>query len=228
MVVRGFIFVLCILPLSALGNEWKVEKREAGIEVSVQEVPNRGLPIFRGIGLVQAPIEDVLPVLSDTPRRVEWVHACTASKILAQVTPHSRIVYNRTASPWPVSDRDMVVRTEVKIDPKGKEVWIPFKEAPEFGHPEQDGVVRVPRIRGHYRIRAVSETQTEVTYQVDADPGGMLPQWLARMASVDLPLKTLMGLRRQVAKTQKSALYMTLRTKWRNALTPKDTRPQEP
>ncbi len=220
---HAIVLLLLWLPLSVQAQEWEVEKRESGIVVSTMEVPERDLPVFKGVGMVNAPIMDVLSVLSDTPRRIEWVYACTASKILKQVAKSSRIVYNKTASPWPVSDRDMIVRTHVELNTEKKEVLIPFKEAPEFGYPEQDGVVRVPRIRGFYRIQYIAEQRTRVTYQVDADPGGMLPAWLARMASIDLPLKTLVGLRKQVSKTMHSGEYKTLREKWKAALFPPET-----
>ena len=228
---RTFCLFLCCLPLCVQAAEWEVEKREAGVVVSVMEVPERDLPVFKGVGLVKAPMTDVLSVLSDTPRRTEWVYACSASEILKQVTKTSRIIYNKTASPWPVSDRDMIVRTHIELNTEKKEVLIPFKEAPEFGYPEQDGVVRVPRIRGFYRVEYIAEEETRVTYQVDADPGGMLPTWLARMASIDLPLKTLVGLRKQVAKTRRDGDYKPLREKWKAALSSQNdqgTKPPQP
>ncbi len=47
---------------------------------------------------------------------------------------------------------------------------------------------------------------TLVEYQVHANPGGSLPDWLANVASKKLPHDTLIGLRRQVKFREYPAL----------------------
>jgi hypothetical protein len=41
-----------------------------------------------------------------------------------------------------------------------------------------------------------------VRYQVDADPGGLLPAWVAEKASSEIPRNTLTNLRQQVKATR--------------------------
>ena len=67
---------------------------------------------------------------------------------------------------------------------------------------EVEGVVRMPRLRGFYRLRVADRGHTDVVYQVDADPGGSLPKWVARVATREIPQKTHQGMLRQVLATR--------------------------
>ena len=49
-------------PVHAKGG-WEIVKIKEGIEVSVKEVEGRGLPIFRGRGIVKANLLDVIAVI---------------------------------------------------------------------------------------------------------------------------------------------------------------------
>jgi len=55
----------------------------------------------------------------------------------------------------------------------------------------------MPRLAGYYHLEVI-----DAGHQVDADPGGLLPDWLVKLTSRKLPIETLVGLRRQVAKTR--------------------------
>jgi hypothetical protein len=64
------------------------------------------------------------------------------------------------------------------------------------------GVVRMTDLQGHWKLWARDENQTLMEYQVNADPKGLLPQWVAKLATKNLPLHTIRNLRQQVKKTQ--------------------------
>jgi len=64
-------------------------------------------------GLIAAPLTRLLAVLQDAPRRTEWNDRCIDSRLIEQVTPRVQLSYNRTQAPWPVSDRDAVLRGEI-------------------------------------------------------------------------------------------------------------------
>ncbi len=181
-------------------NGWRHETTEEGVSVSLRNEPGRDLPVFRGVGKVDASIFEILGVLDDSPRLVEWMSNCIGSKVLKQVNEFDRIVYNRTDSPWPVSDRDVVLSATVQASMTKREVWCRFESTNYPAMGPIDGVVRMPRLRGYYRLQAIDETHTRVTYQIDADPGGMLPDWLVARATKQLPIQTIVGMRKQVKK----------------------------
>lgn len=179
---------------------WVFATSEAGISVSVRSDDSRSLPMFRGIGTVDASILDILAVLDDTGRHTEWMANCAKAKVIRHLGEFDRIVYNRTASPWPVSDRDVVLLGSIEGSMIKREVWSYFKAVSEPGNGPIDGIVRMPRLKGFYHLQALDDTHTRVTYQIDADPGGMLPDWLVSRATKRLPIDTISGLRRQTQK----------------------------
>ena len=49
---------------------------------------------------------------------------------------------------------------------------------------------------------AMGPDKTLVEYQVNADPAGELPDWVVEQTSKDLPLHTIVNLRKQVKATK--------------------------
>lgn len=186
-----------LLPQSSGATGWKRLLREDGINVSARDVPGKPYLEFRGVGVVNANLFQLLAVLDDTPRHCDWQANCTVSRVIKQVNEFERFLYHRVDSPWPVSDRDVVVHGTVEVDLAKKTVWSRFRSATLPEAPPVKDAVRMPKLEGFYKLEWIDADTTRVTYQVMADTGGMLPTWLANRASRKLPLGTLKGMRRQ-------------------------------
>jgi hypothetical protein len=194
--------LLALSPPARAAETWVKEADEKGVVVSTLAVAGRGLPIFRGVGTVDASVFEILAVLDDIGRFTEWMADCKAARVVKQKSELERIEYNRIAAPWPVSDRDTTIRSWVEADVVKREVWARFQSIDTPDAPPVSGVVRMPRLAGFYHLQVIDAGHTKVTYQVDADPGGLLPEWLIKLTTRKLPIETLVGLRRQVAKTR--------------------------
>jgi len=196
--------LLCALLAASTAEAagWEEVARADGIVVHTRDVPGRDLAVFRGTGAVRASIYEVMAVLGDSGRRTEWQHRCAAARTLKRTSEFKRIVYNRTDAPWPVTDRDVVLATHLRVLEPDRVLLVEFRGVSSALQPKVSGVVRMPYLKGHYKLTKLASARTRVEYQVDADPGGWLPSWLANRANRDLPLKTLRGLRRQVRVTR--------------------------
>ena len=176
---------------------WHKTSSDAGITVYSKDHPDRDLPSFRGVGVVNASIYAVLAVLEDTSRHTEWMERCIESRLVRTVSENRRIVYNRTGAMWPVSDRDVVVDGSMEFDAVKKIVWLRFKSLRKSSVPDVDGVVRMTNLSGHYKLVQQGPNRTHVTFEVDADPGGSLPKFIVKWATRDIPIKTIKALRKQ-------------------------------
>lgn len=205
--IHGWCAGLLIAALSLLGahparaQSWEEISSEEGITVWQREVAGTSLVEFRGRGLVKASIQRIAAVLRDQEKKTEWMANCVGNGAIQYHSTNRIIVYNRTGSPaFFISDRDVVLDTNVEFLPEEKTLHISFKNTQHPKKPPVDGVVRMPKLKGFWRLVYKGPDSTEVTYQVQADPGGALPKWLVNWASKGLPFNTLKNLRTQVTK----------------------------
>jgi uncharacterized protein YndB with AHSA1/START domain len=178
---------------------WEQVSNKDGIIVQRRSVEGYKLKEFLGRAVIDAPIARVLAVIRDANRRAEWMPACADSHLIEEnVSARTQIAYHRTKAPWPVSDRDSINRAEMIVD--NHHVYLPFEAVTLPTVPPVKGVVRMPFMRGHWLLTPVDDGKTEAEYQVFANPGGILPDWLANLASKTLPRETIAGLRKQVTR----------------------------
>lgn len=182
---------------------WEVMQKENGIVAERRQVEGSELHEFQGRGVVDAPLARVFAVIRDAERRTEWMANCVASHTLDELPDTNQISYNRTSAPWPVAHRDVVLQGAVYFDLKAKEIFLPFDSLEHPKQPPVPGVVRMPFLRGHWKLTpANGGKSTHVEYRVHANPGGSLPGWVVNWVSRELPYKTLASLRLQVARRE--------------------------
>jgi len=195
------IAALLVLSLAAAAAAqapgWEEVRRDKGVTVWQKERPDLGMPIFRGRTVIDANVYVLLAILADFDNHCQWMHGCHTAKLLKGYDDFHRVSYNRTDAPWPVDDRDVVLDSRVEVKAARHTVLIRFKSITSALQPEVDGVVRMTKLQGYYKLVALSPTRTTVEYQVDTDPGGYLPDWVVARASQDLPVNTLTNLRKR-------------------------------
>jgi hypothetical protein len=195
--------LLCLSASVALAEDagWQKIHEEQGISVSTREGGADALPTFRGQAQVKAPVLHILAVLLDDEHSGEWAKGADESNVLRSIDERTQVIYARAHQRWPVQDRDVVMRRSVDVLKPGelyrvKLVCVPGEK------PSVDGVVRVRRCENSFLLHAIDAERTMIDYRVHADPGGDNPDWIVRMASKNIPLDTLSGLRRQVVRTR--------------------------
>lgn len=190
--VLVFSALLSALIAPAAFADREVVREEDGITVEEDAVPGRTIPILTGTTTMNAPAEQIAAWIGATHTYVDWMHNCEEARQVKG--PGGTILgYNRIASPWPVSDRDVVLRS-TRSDGDDGTIRIEFLSTSEVDVPVPRGAVRMPHLAGSYDLKPV-EGGTQVIYTVDSDPGGSLPTWLVRQAGKDLPYFTLKNLR---------------------------------
>jgi len=180
---------------------WQQIKQSDGITVYKRVVEGSPLKEFRGRGTIDAPVAAILAVFNDVPHATEWMDSCNGSRVVENGSDTEKVVYNRTHAPWPVADRDAVLHNVARFDEAARKVELDFWSVDDAKAPPVKGVVRMPFLRGHWILWPSADGRTtRVEYQVHANPGGALPNWLVNYVSRDLPFKTIEGLRAQVKR----------------------------
>lgn len=181
-------------------GQWTQIDDDDGIRTWKFERPGQDLPGFRGQTVIDAPISAIRAVIEDVAHHPEWMQNCVDAKLLEQTTADRAIVYNRTGTPWPVWDRDVVLATIFAPSADGKVLTLTFLNTDPKLYPLPAKTVRMPRLVGFYKMEQLAPNRTRVTYQVEADVGGSVPRWLADRVAKEMPFKTLSRLRERLGK----------------------------
>jgi hypothetical protein len=188
----------------ALADEWREVANQGGVRVYARTEPGRTMPLLRAETTIAASPYELMAVIKDVSGHSEWIHMCAEARLLQRESETVSYVYTRIDVPWPISDRDAVLRSELEVIEPGVELLASFRIAApvERDVAARPGIWRMERLRGHYRLRATGDGQTHVEYAMDMDPGGFVPAWMVARGARDMPLKTLANLRERVRETR--------------------------
>lgn len=192
---RSFLLLLIMLlalPVTAAGPDsswqWVIERDG----VAVYRRPVAGSPIDESLAIttLDASLVAVTSLILDIDNNHRWIDSVDESRALKRISDTESINYTVSHAPWPVSDRDAVVRTRVHQDPESLAVTISSEALPDF-LPKQPGLIRVEAIASSWLLSPLASGQVEVRYRVHSSPGGHLPNWLVNAVVTDQPLNTL-------------------------------------
>ena len=132
-------------------------------------------------------------MILDNDRSPEWVPNCTESREIKRLDTRTTWVYSVTDSPWPVSDRDTVVKFIFEeIEPNHK--YRVLMQAQLDLIPLVEGQVRIPYSKIYFLLKQVGADTIEIEYGLDVDPGGALPKWMVRRTARDTLIETITAL----------------------------------
>ena len=207
--LSALALLLLLIPQPALGEssgkssdaQWEEISNDDGITVWEQEIPGTSLVAFRGKGLINADLHAVFSVLYESEHKKELLYRCSEYEVLEVSSKVNFVIYNRISSPFIlINDRDVVVKTDLVMNPKSKTIIANFRNTSHKNKPSVNGVVRMKHLEGIWMFKALDNGKTLVTYEVRADPGGWLPKWAVNIANRSLPTKTIEALRREVKR----------------------------
>ena len=214
---RARIGVLIAMLASATGAAaepepgWRTVRNEQGIVVSTEEPPPPTLLSFRGRGTLEGSVLHVLAIVLDDARASEWAKNADEARVLRALDARTQIVYSRSHQTWPVKDRDLVMKRTIEVLAPARAYRVRLVCVPgELGEVPQ--VIRIARCETTFVLRQVDPGTTHVDFATRTEPGGSNPGWMARMASRSIPFDTLLGLRKQVAKTR--GFYAEVMRRW--------------
>ena len=191
--------------------DWIMIRDKDGVTVSRRQGAPGELPTVRATTSLEAGLLEVLAVLRDDDRRVEWLARCVDARLLERKSRWHSINYSRMSA-WPFRDRDVVVETQASIGPGGDTAMVRMQSIKSALARPVEGVVRMPALIGHYRLEAEGPTRTRVEYQLAIDLGGRVSGRIARLAHENLPLETIRNLRDHVPAVRAS--YSELIAGW--------------
>ncbi|RYY41824.1 MAG: hypothetical protein EOO08_01460 [Chitinophagaceae bacterium] len=174
-IFAALFFLFASVTMQAQGN-WKLTRDKEGIRV--YESDGSG---FRNIK-VECTLAGTLAGFENTLRNVgnfhNWVYANKTAGIIRGAGADEYYYYSETALPWPLQNRDAVIRARVERDPKGG--WLRLTEVSQDGIlPAKSGKVRIERSSISWLVTQADPGRLHIVYIFQADPGGSIPPVVA-------------------------------------------------
>lgn len=188
--------------------KWELFDEEDGVKMFRRDVPGSSIVALRGEAFIAAPITRVASVLIDRPRSTEWIDRLVKTKVLEQLSETESINWNHIKTPTPLKDRDFVFKSVLTTDPAKKQVLFSYYSVTHKAAPVTDDYVRGSFKSGKFELTMGTRTNkdgtktkgTIVVAEVVVDPAGSVPTFIVNMVQKSWPHKTMMALRKQVAK----------------------------
>jgi hypothetical protein len=174
-----------VLALQAGGGDegWEDSGNRNGIALAYRD--NRALNAREVRATTELPfgLEAIAAVVCDLTRYTSLVPDVQEARRLDGTIPDDYEVYLRYAPRYlVVAARDVVLR--VRQDGAAAEhagcTWSEL----DGRVPPRRGTVRMPLLRGAWKIERLDAQRSRVTYQVAARPGGRVPAWLVRRGAI--------------------------------------------
>lgn len=176
---------------------WKLVKDEDNIKIYTRDMPDSSFEAFKAVTTLDAPLANVMAVMSNAASCMQWVHGCVEAENIKVDSYNHRFAYSVNNLPWPVSDRDYVVQIDTDAHPKTGAITMRFHTVKGM-KPKVPGDVRVTDSDILYRFTPVDANHTKMVWIQHTDPNGLLPSWLVNSLTVDIPFKSLKKLNKVV------------------------------
>jgi hypothetical protein len=144
--------------------------------------------------------EHIASVLFDIAGYNNWQYKTINAGVLQQISDTELIYYAEFVSPWPFSNRDVIVH--MKIEHTGPMLKVTYRGIPDF-IPEKDGVTRVASSASTLDVVTLSAPtpagktgRIRVEYKSNVDPGGNLPAFLMNQFADAGPFESFSALRK--------------------------------
>ena len=189
------LFLLTCSPATA----WELIIDQDTLRVERRPYAGSQLMEIRGTTWLRASLDAIMALLRDDSYNRYWVYRSGGARILREFGHIQAWVYGIVDAPWPIADRDTVVRFDYRQSPVNGVITIDIRNFPDFV-PQEAAYVRVPDFGGFWQLRPLEDGKVEVIYQVHGDPGGWIPIWLANRAALVSVERTLRNMSRAVLR----------------------------
>ena len=177
---RAPLIVLATIASASakLMPEWRVVSAAKGVTTRARIDTMSQLCAVHGEAVVEASVAELMSVFGDLELHGHW-DATLVDVREWTGADGGTYVYQRFKQPWPIRDRELVLRRREWR--RNQTVSVHFESVDE-GTPVARGAVRTVAHGVWWNFTAVSETETLISHYSCVDPGGAIPAWARDLA----------------------------------------------
>lgn len=194
-IIISIIAVLDFFSVHAQ-NEWRLKKELSGIKIYMRTNEHSSFNEIKVEMTIQSKLSSLVALLLDVPNHAQWVYNVRSSSILKKIADNELYFYEVINSPFPASDRDLVVHLKITQDSQTKAMSVSAINIPNY-IPQKKNIVRVPVSNESWKVTPVNNT-LRIEYYLEIDPGGSVPAWLINNFAEKGPYESFKHLQAQV------------------------------
>ena len=179
-------YAAVIIPFYFLAADagWEFVLKDEGFKIYQRKIEGQPFIQVKGTGTIHEPISKILSIVLDYKRIKEWQPNLETFERLETYSDRHFMNYFAMNLPWPVTDRDVVMRHKIKVDSKNRWVHISLANSTHPKRPNRKGYIRLPFARGRISMHWVDGGKaTWMEFHNQGDPGGWIPAWLVNWIS---------------------------------------------
>ena len=191
------LFSSLLVTTKSWGQNWSLKRDQDSIQVYTAHAEGSKFKIIRADFTIRTTREKLFDKLLNADRYVDWQYNTLHSRVLERISPREIIYYNEVDAPWPVANRDLVIR--LKIEETSSETFFRILTWSEPGSVAvKSGVIRVPSSKGEWKVKDSGNGRLQVRFEMQIDPGGDVPAWLVNLTSSLAPYQTFLNLKKML------------------------------
>lgn len=179
-------------------DSWELAKHKNEIQIYTRAYENSEIQEFKALMRTSKSIHLLEDLIEDVEEFPNWQLNIASVKILKRLENSEKYVWFVIETPWPFSDRDMVVNLRKSVNEQGV-ITFNIINVPDYLEEKED-LIRMREADGKWVFTPLPNGQTEVLYQFYADPAGNLPEWVINMFIVDTPYQTFINVRHKIGE----------------------------
>ncbi len=202
MIIFKHLIIIFFLPWSLRAQEnWSLEKDKDDIRVFSKQPEHSKFKEVKVECVIYGTISELIAVIFDIENHVHWVYNTKSAHIIKRISDSELYFYTEISTPWPFRNRDAIAHIKTFRDSLTNKIWVESNSVPDY-IPQKEELVRIPRSKVIWTISSLDKHAVEVTYYMEADPGGSIPPWLINMFVSKGPFESFTKLKERIKLPQ--------------------------
>ena len=221
-----FFAVFCIVLKEPKFNmegvtQWQSLGRRKAVNTYSKKGDSGGKTAVKGDGLIDNHISFVVAAFYNQSLSTQWIDMLEMSKEHKLRNKPSKfqlsdLLYQKYDLPYPITDRDFVMRRDMAFDGTRKVVKALYRSVEDKKYPLHKGVIRAETMYADWIFRALGPNQTHVEIETISDLKGGLPTFFVNYLQSQWPSNTIDSLRRLTGKLVSAGNLLPMKSieKW--------------
>ncbi|MBS1559370.1 MAG: hypothetical protein JST69_11665 [Bacteroidetes bacterium] len=177
-------------------TDCRLRKEQDSIKVYTCFTDTSRFKLIKAEFKIHTSLEKLEKFLLNFSNYTTWQYNTVESRVIKKISDTEYIYYAKINAPWPVTDRDMVVRLAIRHI--GNYLYVSAHST--GGVPIKKELVRVPSSHSEWIVTETSRNILSVKYVIQIDPGGNVPAWIVNWVSAIAPYQSFKELKKQMSR----------------------------